>query len=84
MAQSERLSKHLEKLSLSPGDVLIVHDLVTMKALRGLAVPGVTWPVPILLLPCGGLETATKQELMDALTVIEVIESAQTVGGSRA
>jgi hypothetical protein len=61
------------KLSLQPGDILIVHSPEAMSTFLEMTQQGVgftPYANPVLLCP-GGVEKATRQELLEALLVID-------------
>jgi len=63
----------VSKLSLGPGDLLIVRDEADMATFHEMALQGVgfsQYANPILLIP-GGLEKATREDLLQALKIIE-------------
>jgi hypothetical protein len=72
------LSHDIEKLLLQPGDILVIRDEETLVALRGQSLPSITFPVPLLFVP-GGLEKATRQQLLDCLSVLDTIAAAEIV-----
>lgn len=67
------LRESVEKLTLQPGDILIVHSPEAMATFLDMAQQGVgfaPYANPVLLVP-GGIEKATRQELIEALSVID-------------
>ena len=74
MADSaEQLKIQVEKLSLQPGDLLIVRDEADMSTFIEMTQQGVgftPYANPILLVR-GGLERASRQDLIEALSVID-------------
>ena len=67
------LRESVEKLSLQPGDLLIVHSPEAMSTFLEMTQAGVGfthYANPVLLVP-GGIEKATRDELIEALSVID-------------
>jgi hypothetical protein len=67
------LCESVEKLTLQPGDILIVHSPEAMSTFLEMTQAGVgftPYANPVLLVP-GGIEKATRQELIEALSVID-------------
>lgn len=67
------LRESVEKLSLQPGDLLIVKSPEAMNTFLEMTQAGVgftPYANPVLLVP-GGLEKATRQDLLEALSVID-------------
>jgi hypothetical protein len=82
------LQSKVEKLSLQPGDLLIVRDAGDMSVFLEMTNQGIgftPYANPVLLVQ-GGLEKATRQDLLEALSVIDqaAAQRAQEAGqGSR-
>ena len=73
------LRESVEKLSLGPGDLLIVKSPEAMSTFLEMTQAGVgfsTYANPILLVP-GGLEKASRQDLIEALSVIDQVAAQQ-------
>ena len=69
----KRLQSKVEKLSLQPGDLLIVRDVGDMSVFLEMTNQGIgftPYANPVLLIQ-GGLEKATRQDLLEALSVID-------------
>lgn len=69
----KRAQARVSKLSLQPGDLLIVRDPADMSMFLEMTQQGIgftQYANPVLLVP-GGLEKATRQELIEALSVID-------------
>lgn len=67
------LKNAVEKLSLGPKDILVVKSPDAMSTFIELTQRGIgftPYANPVLLVP-GGLEKATKEDLLDALHVLE-------------
>jgi hypothetical protein len=67
------LKNSVEKLTLGPGDLLIVKSPEAMNTFIELTQAGIgfsPYANPILLVP-GGLEKATRQDLLEVLSVID-------------
>lgn len=67
------LRESVEKLSLGPNDILIVKSQEAMSTFLELTQAGVgftPYANPVLLVP-GGLEKATREDLQDALRILE-------------
>lgn len=67
------LRESVEKLSLQPGDLLIVKSPEAMSTFLEMTQAGIgftPYANPILLVP-GGLEKASRQDLLEALSVID-------------
>ena len=63
----------VSKLSLGPGDLLIVRDEADMATFHEMALQGVgfsQYANPVLLIP-GGLEKATQEDLLQALKILD-------------
>jgi hypothetical protein len=71
---------HLEKLSLKPGDVLLVKDHETLHFLSHTP-PIVNFPVPLVFSP-GGMETLNRQDLLNLLEQLEQTETSQPFSDS--
>ncbi len=74
------LRESVEKLSLGPNDVIIVKSPEAMSTFLEMTQKGVgfsQYANPILLVP-GGLEKATREDLMDALRILD--EQAANAG----
>jgi len=76
-ALESTLKAQVAKLHLELGDALVVHDTDTLEVLRGIRIPGINFPVPILYIPRGGLEVATKDMLQNALSIIQAAEAEE-------
>jgi hypothetical protein len=73
------LREAVEKLSLQPGDILIVKSEEAMGTFLDMTQRGIgftPYANPILLVP-GGLEKASRQELIEALSVIDQSAAAR-------
>ena len=76
MSESDRFAKmqsRVAKLSLQPGDLLIVHSPEAMRTFLEMTERGVgftPYANPVLLCP-GGVEKASRQELLEALSVVD-------------
>jgi hypothetical protein len=69
----KRLQAKVEKLSLGPGDLLIVREAGDMSCFLEMTNQGIgftPYANPVLLIQ-GGLEKATRQDLLEALSVID-------------
>ena len=80
------LRESVEKLSLQPGDLLIVHSPEAMSTFLELTQAGVgftPYANPVLLVP-GGIEKATRDELIEALSVIDQSAAEQLKNTDRA
>ena len=67
------MQDRITKLSLGPGDLIIVHDEADMSTFLELTQQGIGFSAyanPVLLIR-GGLEKATRQDLLEALSVID-------------
>ena len=67
------LRESVEKLSLGPNDLLIVKSQEAMSTFLEMTQAGVSFSQyanPILLVP-GGLEKATREDLLDAIRVLD-------------
>ena len=67
------LRESVEKLSLGPHDIIIVKSPEAMGTFLDMVAQGVgfsQYANPILLVP-GGLETATRENLLDALRILD-------------
>ena len=67
------LKNSVEKLSLGPNDILIVKSQEAMSTFLELTQQGVgfsKYANPILLVP-GGLEKATREDLLDAIRILD-------------
>jgi hypothetical protein len=76
-----RLQLRVSKLSLSPGDLIIVRDEGDMSCFIEMTNQGIgfsPYANPVLLIR-GGLEKASRQDLLEALSVID----QQTEQGSK-
>jgi hypothetical protein len=76
------LRESVSKLSLGPDDILIVHSHEAMSTFLEMTQRGVgfsQYQNPVLLVP-GGLEKATKTDLLDALRILEEREKARGEG----
>jgi hypothetical protein len=74
------LRESVEKLSLGPNDIVIVKSHEAMSTFLEMMQQGVgfsQYANPILLVP-GGLEKATREDLLDALRILD--EMAQGTG----
>ena len=74
------LKNSVEKLELGPKDILIVKSPEAMSTFLEMTQAGVgfsPYANPVLLVP-GGLEKATKEDLQDALRILE--EQEQNAG----
>jgi hypothetical protein len=70
------MQERVEKLSLGPGDLIIVRDETDMSTFLEMTQQGIgisQYANPILLIR-GGLEKATRQDLLEALAVIDQME----------
>lgn len=71
--KQETTKKRIEKLSLGPGDLIIVRDEADMSLFLEMTQAGVgfsQYANPILLVP-GGLEKATREDLLDAIRILD-------------
>ncbi len=71
----KRLQSKVEKLSLQPNDLLIVRDAGDMSVFLEMTNQGIgftPYANPVLLVQ-GGLEKATRQDLLEALSVIDQV-----------
>ena len=69
----EQMKDRVEKLSLGPNDLVIVRDEADMATFHEMALQGVgfsQYANPVLLIP-GGLEKATREDLLQALKIID-------------
>ena len=69
----KRLQSRVEKLSLAPGDLIIVCDEGDMSTFIEMTQQGIgfsPYSNPVLLVR-GGLEKASRQDLLEALSVID-------------
>jgi hypothetical protein len=76
------LKNSVEKLELGPNDILIVKSPEAMSTFLEMTQAGVgfsKYANPILLVP-GGLEKATREDLLDALRILD--EQAANAGKS--
>jgi len=67
------MQDRIQKLSLSPGDLIIVRDPADMSTFLEMTQQGIgfsPYANPVLLIP-GGLEKASRQDLLEALSVID-------------
>ena len=67
------LRSAVSKLSLGPGDLLIVHSPEAMSTFLEMTQRGIgfsPYANPVLLVP-GGIEKASRQDLLEALSVID-------------
>jgi hypothetical protein len=74
------LKNSVEKLSLGPNDILIVKSPEAMSTFLEMTQAGVgfsQYANPILLVP-GGLEKATREDLLDALRILDETEKAKS------
>jgi hypothetical protein len=75
MSAQDELKLQVEKLSLQPNDLLIVRDEADMSMFIEMARQGTgftPYANPVLLVK-GGLERATRQDLIEALSVIDQV-----------
>lgn len=71
--RATRLQSRISKLSLSPGDLVIVRDEGDMSCFIEMTNQGIgfsPYANPVLLIR-GGLEKASRQDLLEALSVID-------------
>lgn len=71
------LKNSVEKLNLGPNDILIVKSPEAMSTFLEMTQAGVgfsQYANPILLVP-GGLEKATREDLLDAIRILDEQES---------
>jgi len=67
------LQAYLKKLSLRPGDILIVHNPEVLKQLQ--ALPAMEFYVPVVFCgPGDGLEKANREQVLE---ILERIDEAQ-------
>ena len=69
------MKDRIEKLSLGPGDLIIVRDETDMSTFMEMTQQGIgfsPYANPVLLIR-GGLEKATRQDLLEALSVIDQV-----------
>jgi len=69
----KRMQARIEKLSLAPGDLIIVRDEGDMSMFLEMTNQGIGFTPhanPVLLVR-GGLEKASRQDLLEALSVID-------------
>lgn len=74
------LRESIEKLSLGPKDVVIVKSPEAMSTFLEMTQAGVgfsEYANPILYVP-GGLEKATREDLLDALRILDETEKAKS------
>jgi hypothetical protein len=77
----DQMKSRVEKLSLAPNDLIIVRDEADMSTFLEMTQQGIgfsPYANPVILVR-GGLEKATRQDLLEALSVID----QQTEGVSR-
>lgn len=82
MTPQDELKLQVEKLSLQPNDLLIVRDEQDMSVFIEMTQSGVgftPYANPVLLVK-GGLERATRDDLIEALSVVDQVaaEKART------
>ena len=73
------LRESVEKLELGPNDIRIVKSPEAMSTFLEMTQAGVgfsKYANPILLVP-GGLEKATREDLLDALRILDEVEKAK-------
>jgi hypothetical protein len=71
------LKNSVEKLSLGPNDILIVKSQEAMSTFLEMTQAGIgfsQYANPILLVP-GGLEKATREDLLDAIRILDEQEA---------
>jgi len=69
----DQMKIRVEKLSLAPGDLIIVRDESDMSTFLEMTQQGIgfsPYANPVILVR-GGLEKATRQDLLEALSVID-------------
>lgn len=69
----ELMQERVAKLSLAPGDIIIVRDEADMSTFLEMTQQGVgftPYANPVLLVR-GGLEKASRQDLLEALSVLD-------------
>lgn len=69
----EQMQERIQKLSLQPNDLVIVRDEADMSTFLEMTQQGIgftPYANPILLIR-GGLEKASRQDLLEALSVID-------------
>jgi hypothetical protein len=69
----EQMQERIQKLSLQPNDLIIVRDEADMSTFLEMTQQGIgfsPYANPILLVR-GGLEKASRQDLLEALSVID-------------
>jgi hypothetical protein len=69
----EQMQERIQKLSLQPNDLIIVRDEADMSTFLEMTQQGIGFSAyanPILLIR-GGLEKASRQDLLEALSVID-------------
>lgn len=72
--------ERIEKLSIEPGDLLIVKTPEDMQTLIEMVQAGIgfsQYSNPVLYLP-GGLEKANEQELLEALSIVQKMNRIAT------
>ena len=69
----KRMQARVEKLSLGPGDLIVVRDESDMSTFLEMTQQGIgfsPYANPVLLVR-GGLEKASRQDLLEALSVLD-------------
>lgn len=67
---SAAVRNHVKKLSLAPGDCLIVSNVEILKQLQRM--PAMTFHVPVVFSPDGsGMEKASREQVLEVLTRID-------------
>jgi hypothetical protein len=72
----ELMKERVAKLSLAPGDLLIVRDEADMSTFLEMTQQGIgfsPYSNPVLLIR-GGLEKASRQDLLEALSVLDQMD----------
>jgi hypothetical protein len=65
----DQLEDYITRLHLQPGDVLYISDIELVDSLMVLRVP-LNFPVPVLLVPPGGVEKYSRDDLMSMLAML--------------
>jgi hypothetical protein len=81
MTRQEAVTFSIEALRLKQGDIIIVHDEKDMDTLLEMTQQGIgftPYQNPVLFIK-GGIESASKGDLLDALAVLEQTDAASRI-----
>jgi hypothetical protein len=69
LSDRDQLEDYIIRLNLQPGDVLCISDVQLLDSVMVARIP-INFPVPVLLVPPGGVEKYSRDDLISMLAML--------------